>query len=127
MAGKRISRRKLASFVADTISHGAPADEVINQTAAYLIEARQTHDVELLGRDIEEALMVNGIVIADVTAARPLTSESTSAIAALLGAKQLHVRETADASIIGGILVKVSGKRYDATLRHKLNVLKSTE
>jgi F-type H+-transporting ATPase subunit delta len=127
MAGERISRRKLAAYMADRLASGAPANDVIMQAAAYLIETKQTHDVELLVRDIEEKLMAKGIVVADVTAASPLTDEAKSAIASLLEAKDLHVRETVDSSVLGGIRVAVPGKRYDATLRHKINLLKSLE
>ncbi len=127
MAGERISRRKLAAFLADKLASGAPASDVITQTAAYLIETKQTHDVELLVRDIEEKLMAKGIVVADVTVASPLTNEAKSAIASLLEAKDLHVRETVDPSVLGGIRVAVPGKRYDATLRNKINLLKSLE
>jgi F-type H+-transporting ATPase subunit delta len=127
MAGERISRRKLAAFLADQLALGVPAGDVITRAAAYLIETKQTHDVELLVRDIEEELMVRGVVVADVTAARPLTDEARSAIASLLEAKDLHVRETVDPSVLGGIRVAVPGKRYDATLRNKINLLKSLE
>lgn len=127
MAGERISRRKLAAFVADKLASGAPAEDIIKQTAAYLIETNQTKDVELLVRDIEEALMVHGIVIADVTSAHQLTDEAKSAIGRLVEAKALHLRETTDKSVLGGIRVDVPGKRYDGTLRRKINLLKSTE
>lgn len=127
MAGKRISRRKLAAFLADKLASGAPANDVIDQAAAYLIETKQTHDVELLVRDIEEALMDRGVVVADVTAARPLTNDTKAAISSLLEAKDLHVRLAIDPSVLGGIRIGVSGRRYDATLRRKINLLKSTE
>lgn len=127
MAGMRITRRKLAAFMADKLASGAPADDVLQQAAAYLIETKQTHDVELLVRDVEDELMRRGIVVADVTAARPLSGEAKAAIARLLDAKDLHVRETVDASVLGGIKVEVPGKRYDATLRRRINLLKSAE
>lgn len=127
MTSERIPRRKLAAFLADKLASGAPANDVLVQAAAYLIETKQTHDVELLVRDIEEALMAKGIVIADVTAARPLTSEAKSAIASLLEAKDLHLRETTDMSVLGGVRVEVPGMRYDGTLRRKINLLKATE
>lgn len=127
MAGERISRRKLAAYVADKLASGAPAKDIIEQTAAYLIETNQTKDVELLVRDIEEALMIRGIVIADVTAAHPLTNDAKDAIGHLLAAKDLHIRETTDRAVLGGIRVDVPGKRYDGTLRRKINLLKSSE
>ena len=127
MAGERISRRKLAAHIADKLVSGAPADEVIKQAAAYLIETKQTRDVDLLVRSIEEALMARGLVVADVASAHPLTGDVKKAIAELLGAKNLQTRETVDPSLLGGVRVDVPGKRYDATLRRKINSLKTLE
>lgn len=127
MAGERIPRRKLSAFLADKLASGAPAKDVMAQAAAYLIETKQTHDVELLVRDIEEALTAKGVVVADVTTARPLAREAKSAIADFLGATDLHLRETVDPSVLGGIRVVAPGGRYDATLRHKINQLKLLE
>jgi F-type H+-transporting ATPase subunit delta len=127
MAVERISRRKLAAYLADKLVSGAPAKEVIEQIAAYLIETKQTKDVELLVRDIEEALMIRGVVVADVTAAHSLTSEAKSLVAHLLDAKDLQLRETVDTSVLGGIRVDIPGKRFDGTLRRKINLLKTTE
>ena len=127
MAGERISRRKLAAFFADKLAEGAPRADLMTQAAAYLIETRLTRDVPLLVRDIEDQLMARGIVVADVTAAHPLTEDIKAQIADLLGAKDLQIRETVDASVLGGIRVEVPGKRYDATLRRKINQLKSQE
>lgn len=127
VSGERISRRKLAAHLADRLASGAPADEVMTGAAAYLIETKRTHDAPLLVRDIEERLMTKGIVVADVTTARSLASEALAAIGTMLNAKDLHVRLAVDPSVLGGIRVGVPGKRYDATFRRKLNLLKSTE
>jgi F-type H+-transporting ATPase subunit delta len=127
MAGERITRRKLSAYVADKLVAGAQAKDILAQAAAYLIETKQTHDVDLLVRDIEDQLMKRGVVIADVTAARSLNDEAKKAIAKLLDAKDLHIRESVDPSVLGGIRIDVPGKRYDATLRRKINLLKATE
>lgn len=127
MASERLSRRKLAAFIAGKLVEGTAAEDVIKQAAAYLIETRQTHDVELLVRDIEEVLMEQGIVIADVTAAYPLTEQTKAAIADFLEAKELHVRETVDKTVLGGVRVELPGQRYDGTLRHKIGRLKANQ
>lgn len=125
MSGRILSRRKLAKFVADKVQSGDSAD-ALKQAAAYLIEAKQTHSVGLLVRDIEEVLARSGVVVADITSARSLSAEDKAAVAKLLGAKELQVREIIDSSVLGGMRIEVSGKRLDATLKHKIDLLKET-
>lgn len=122
----RVSRRKLAGYVASELRAGN-GKGVMQQAAAYLIETGQTHSVDSLVRDIEEILAENGTVVADLTSARPLNKEDKAAIAALLGAKELHARETVDPSVLGGVRVEMSGKRLDGTLKHKIDLLKEID
>lgn len=126
MSGRLVSRRKLAGFVADQLQSGDGVN-AIQQAAAYLIETKQTHSVDLLVRDIEEILAERGTVVADVTSARPLSTEDKASIAKLLGAQQLHAREIIDSSVLGGVRVEMSGKRLDATLKHKIDLLKEID
>jgi F0F1-type ATP synthase delta subunit len=69
----RLSRRKIAAYAADKLAAGAASKKVLSEVAAYLIEMRRTREIDLLVRDIEDALEVRGIVVADVTSAYPLT------------------------------------------------------
>src|SRR5690606_15961468 len=126
MSGRTISRRKLASFVADRLQDGG-GEEVIQQAAAYLIESGQKNSVELLVRDIEEVLASRGTVVADITSARPISKEDKAAIARILGTKDLHTREVVDPAVLGGVRIEVSGKRLDATLKHKIDSLKEID
>ena len=110
-------------YVADKL-RSSDAETAIKQTAAYLIETKQKRTVELLVSDIEEELAKDGTFVADITSARPLTAEDKMSISALLGAKELHTRESIDPAVLGGVRVEVSGKRLDATLKHKIDLLK---
>lgn len=121
--GRKISRRKLARFVAEQLQAGQ-ADDVIKQAAAYMIETKQKHSIDLLVRDVEDILADSGTFVADITSARKLSQEETDVIKQLLGAKKLHVRENIDPSVLGGVKIETAGKRLDATLKHKLDVLK---
>lgn len=126
MSGRTISRRKLAEFVADKLQSG-DAKYAIKQAAAYLIETKQTHSTGLLVRDIEKILAGRGTVIADTTSARLLTEKDKALIAKLLNAKELHTRETIDPSVLGGVRVEISGKRLDATIKHRIDLLKEMD
>lgn len=124
-AGRKLSRRKLAQFVADQLRAGN-GETAVKQAAAYMIETKQKHSVDLLVRDVEEILADSGTVIADLTSARTLSSEEKDIVAKLLGAKKLETREVVDPKVLGGIKIEAAGKRLDATLKAKLDSLKET-
>ena len=125
MSGRTVSRRKLADFVAQELSQGN-GTRALQQAAAYLVETRQTHSVGLLVRDIEAALARSGVVVADVVSAHTLTKEDKAAIAEIFSARELHTREIIDTDALGGLRIEAAGKRLDATLRRKINLLKET-
>ena len=71
MQGK-ISRRKLALYVADAVEAKQKLGSVLAEVAAYLVETKRTREAELLVRAVEDELAVRGVVIAHVVTARPL-------------------------------------------------------
>ena|SRR5690349_9281054 len=121
----RLSRRKLAAYAADKLQAGASVSESLKEIAAYLIDTRRTRELELLVRDIEDALATRGTVVADVTTAHALTAELKTAISKLVGSKNLQLRETIDASVLGGVRIDIPGKRFDGTMRHTLTALRA--
>ncbi|HEX6416391.1 MAG TPA: F0F1 ATP synthase subunit delta [Candidatus Saccharimonadales bacterium] len=122
---QRLSRRKIADHAAGKLVSGVSSKKVLQEVAAYLVETGRTREMELIVRDIEAALAEKGIVVADVTSARPLSSSLKAEVAKLAGAKNVQLRETIDESVLGGMRVTVPGKRFDGTVRRKLTVLKS--
>lgn len=122
---ERISRRSLAEYIADRLVAGDTT--VIEQLAAYLIETRRTKQVDLYVSDIEYALIDRGVVIADVTSAHHLTAETKEAIARFLNtayaAKTVELRQSLDASLIGGINIQTADAEYDATVKRKITNL----
>lgn len=123
----RISRRKIAAFVADKLIAGVPANEAIKEAAAYLIDTKRTSERELLVRDIEDILAENGIVVADVTSAHPLSDTLRAEIRTLIGAKELHLRESTDSAVLGGVRIDMPGARFDATIQRKINALRAQQ
>ncbi|MEX2596798.1 MAG: ATP synthase F1 subunit delta [Salibacteraceae bacterium] len=67
-----------------------------------------------------------GIVTAEVTSAVPLSDDQKKAISESIKnlGKTVDLVEHVDASIIGGLKVRVEDTRFDASLRKKLNELK---
>jgi F-type H+-transporting ATPase subunit delta len=70
-----------------------------------------------------------GEVTAEVTTAKALTKGQAEKLAATLKAqvgKAVTIKETVDASIIGGLIVKVGSKMIDTSIKSKLNALQNT-
>lgn len=71
---------------------------------------------------------IKGIVTAEVTSAIALTDASRAEIVALvkkeLGANQVIVKEKVDEKLIGGFILKVGDKQFDASISSGLGKLK---
>jgi F-type H+-transporting ATPase subunit delta len=128
MATAKLSRRKVASHLADELIAGK---QVTNKLAAFLIESKRTRELELYVRDIEAALAERGVLLADVASAREIANETFETITNYLkkktGAKDVHLRTTVDPALLGGVRIETPDERLDSTLRHKLNQLTASK
>ncbi|MBB2146696.1 ATP synthase F1 subunit delta [Pedobacter sp. LMG 31464] len=72
--------------------------------------------------------LIKGIVTAEVTSAIALTDTSRAEIVSLvkkeLGAKEVIVKEKIDEKLIGGFILKVGDKQFDASIASGLSKLK---
>lgn len=125
----RLSRRKIASYYADELLAGKR--EVATQLAAYLLDTRRTRELQLIVRDVEDALAARGILVADIATARELSKDAKVAITDFLkqysDVKSVQVRETIDPDLLGGVRINTPSDELDATLRRKLTQLKATK
>lgn len=128
MATTRLSRRKLAAYLADELVAGRA---IAKPLAAYLIETKRVREADLVVRDIESALADRGVLLADVSTARELATDTQAAITDYLkqstGATTVHVRSHVDPHLLGGIRIDTPGTRQDTTLRHRLNQLTASK
>ena len=71
---------------------------------------------------------IKGIVTAEVTSAIALTDASKAEVVALVkkevGANEVIVKEKVDEKLIGGFILKVGDKQFDASIASSLNKLK---
>jgi F-type H+-transporting ATPase subunit delta len=71
---------------------------------------------------------IKGIVTAEVTSAIALTDVSKAEVVALvkkeIGANEVIVKEKVDEKLIGGFILKVGDKQFDASIASGLNKLK---
>lgn len=124
------SRRKIATYIASELAAGKPADQLLSQAAAYLVQHKRTGQAELLARDIEAVLAREyGLVNAEVISARELSGGIIESIKQFVanaeGAKQVEVSASVDPSLLGGVIIRTPRAELDTTVRKQLNALRS--
>ncbi len=120
---ERLSRRKIADYVADQYIAGKSLSHLVDEVAAYLIESGRTREAELTTRAINDALAERGVIVAEVTTAFPLAADTEIAIKRLLG-KGAVIKQTVDPAVLGGVRIEMPGRRLDATIAHNLTALR---
>lgn len=119
----KLSRRKIAQYVADHATSKASLADAVTHVAAYLVDSRRMREQTLVVRAIEDELAARGTVIATVTSAVKLDSALRSSIESLIDAKTISIREQVDPSVIGGVRIETPGQKLDATIQTKLLAL----
>lgn len=121
----KVSRRKLARTIADKIIAGESLEHVMQQAAAYLIETNRQGEYDLLARDLEDALVQNGYIVADVTTAEKTDLDFEKTIKALQpNAKKIFIREHIDPTLLGGVKIELPGARFDQSVRTRIDAIK---
>lgn len=125
----RVSRRKIASYYADELLAGKT--DIATRLAALLLDTGRVRELDLIVRDIEDALEARGVVVADVASAHTLSQATQKDITAFLkkqsDAKEVHLRVNVDQALLGGVRINVPGRELDTTLRRKLTLLKASK
>ena len=70
---------------------------------------------------------LNGVEVANVTTAFPITAELEAKIlakAATISTKKITIQNTVDPSIIGGFVLRIGDKQYNASVSNRLQELK---
>jgi F-type H+-transporting ATPase subunit delta len=70
---------------------------------------------------------MNGVEVANVTTAFPITADLEAKILAKAGTistKKLTIKNTIDPSIIGGFILRIGDKQYNASVSNRLQELK---
>lgn len=127
-----LSRRRVAEFAAEQLHKGESPMKLAKYLAAYLAEGKQLSQAELLLEDINDVLASRyGMVLAEVTSARPLSTELRAAISTLvktsLDAKSVALDESVDSELIGGMTIKTPRGYFDGSVRKKLRNLQAMQ
>ncbi len=125
-----ISRRTLSHYGAKQILAGK-VNQVLEELAAYLTENNQTKDYELLLSDIERELARNGLALARVQSARPLSKKSQARIIKFLKDKtkadKIELVNQIEPTLIGGAIISCAGYTLDASIKNRINKLKKVD
>jgi F0F1-type ATP synthase delta subunit len=122
----KVSRTVLAKTLAAKL--GDP--NLAQETAAYLITERRTHELDSLLRDIEQYQADNkDIIEVRAVSAHPLTPAVESDIKATIqalypDAKQIIITAIVDPDVMGGVRLELANQQLDLTVRNKLNKFK---
>lgn len=125
---RRLSRRSLALYVADHVAKGSNVP-VVQQLAGYLVESRRTKELDLIVRDIEYVLSQKGNIVATITSAFDVSSETKKAIEQYIKgqtkATKIDLLSQIDPSVIGGMKINLPGYELDQTVARQLTILKT--
>lgn len=125
----KLSRRKIATVVAERLLEGDKT--IIKDLAGYLFYTKQTRSINLLVRDIENALLDKGVLVAKVVSAHDLADSVKKQIDAFLldesGANSVQVQYSIDKDLIGGIQISTPQAILDTSIKNKLQQLKAAK
>jgi F-type H+-transporting ATPase subunit delta len=103
--------------------------DVVTQGLFHLLFENKRFEI-LEGIAIEYSKLsdvMNGIEVAKVTTAVPMDAAleaKVKATIATLSDKKITIENTVDASIIGGFILRIGDKQYNASIANRLQVLK---
>jgi F0F1-type ATP synthase delta subunit len=121
----KIARRRLARELVRLLTQQpARKDELLRQTAAYLLHTKQAHQLHLLMNDVADELTVAGHLTAEVQSALGLSDDSRQAIIVMLqqttGAKTVELTETTAPELLGGVVVRTPRFELNASVKRHL-------
>lgn len=125
----KLSRRKIATVVAERLLEGDKT--IIKDLAGYLFYTKQTRSINLLVRDIENALLDKGVLVAKVVSVHDLADSVKKQIDAFLldesGANSVQAQYSIDKDLIGGIQISTPQAILDTSIKNKLQRLKAAK
>ncbi len=125
----KLSRRKIATVVAERLLEGDKT--IIKDLAGYLFYTKQTRSINLLVRDIENALLDKGVLVAKVVSVHDLADSVKKQIDAFLldesGANSVQIQYSIDKDLIGGIQISTPQAILDTSIKNKLQRLKAAK
>ena len=126
LANMSLSKEERVKIVDDTLN-GKIHEYVLN-FIKILVERGAIHEFSECA-DAYQACYnrEHGVVEAEVTTAQPLNEQQREQLIQKLqsmSGKEVVIKEKVDASVLGGVLLQMDGKRYDNTVAHRLQAIR---
>ena len=126
---QKLSRRSIATYVAQQLLEGAPKAKLVDQLAAYLIESGRTKELDSIIRDIQYQLTEKGYVTGTVTSAHTLSAATLKHVEAYAKeqtrAAKVVLETEVDEALLGGIKLNLPGREMNTTIARQLTLLKT--
>jgi len=124
-----IARHHLAEVIAERTLHVRDTRKLAREVAAYLLDTRQTGQLESLLRDIMEYRAQHGVVEATAISAHDLDATVIKDLQQILKdehpkAKSTHITPRLDPSVVGGVKLQLANEQLDLTVRGRLDTFK---
>lgn len=122
-------RTRISSSIADKTVDGKISKEYAREVAAYLLAEKRTGDLDSIMRDVLVDWAEQGRVEAIVRSAYPLTPAAKASIKARVqalypNAKTVLVTDVLDATVLGGVEIRIANQVLDLSVEAKLNKFK---
>lgn len=124
-----ISRRVIARTIASKlVAEPARQGYWLRVLAAYLLDQGRTEEADRIVNDItHELFKQQGVLLARIDSARPLTDNVRAAVTRLLkeqtDAKSVTLTESVDPALLGGLIARTPDAQLDVSVRTKLKQL----
>ena len=106
----------------------ASVNEVTKSLFHLLLENKRFEILDSIALEYNKLFdIMNGVEVAKVTTAVPMDSDMEAKILAKIGIfsdKKVTIVNTVDPSIIGGFILRIGDKQYNASVANRLEVLK---
>jgi len=125
----KIPRTRIAATIADRTLKSGVDKNYAKQIAAYLLAERRTNGVDSIMRDVMDDWAKAGYLEVLAYSAHPLTDQLKKDIEASIKAvsphaKQIVITEQRDASVVGGVRLRLANRQLDLSVENKLNRFK---
>ena len=121
-----LPKEQRVAIVDDTLK-GSVHEYVLN-FLKILVERGAIHEFAECADDYRACYnREHGVVEAEVTTAKPLNERQREQLIQKLqsmSGKEVVIKEKVDASVLGGVLLQMDGKRYDNTVAHRLQAIR---
>lgn len=125
----KVPRHILAEAIAARTLEVGDAKLLAKEIAAYLLVENRVQELESILRDIMQYRADHGVLEAEVVTAHEVQKHVTSEVKQLLqaaypSAKEVHVSNRQDPSVIGGLRVDMANEQLNMTVAAKLATFK---